>query len=110
MRINKNLFKEEVLYHIEKGTIPKVVGEEAESVFKWLERHQKEIRDTGVNFICAHAICGKDPLVVVGEGNLPFYLVAIAVTTAISGMSAHNLKKYREQYKNYLENQNDCRK
>lgn len=28
MRINKNLFKEEVLYHIEKGTIPKVVGEE----------------------------------------------------------------------------------
>ena len=29
MRINKNLFKEEVLYHIEKGTIPKVVGEEA---------------------------------------------------------------------------------
>ena len=36
--------------------------------------------------------------------------VAIAVTTAISGLSAHNLKKYREQYKNYLENQNDCRK
>lgn len=29
MRINKKLFKEEVLYHIEKGTIPKVVGEEA---------------------------------------------------------------------------------
>lgn len=28
MRINKNLFKEEVLYHIGKGTIPKVVGEE----------------------------------------------------------------------------------
>lgn len=36
--------------------------------------------------------------------------VAIAVTTAISGMSTHNLKKYREQYKNHLENQNDCRK
>lgn len=54
-----------------------MTNEEAESVFKWLERHQKEIRDTGVNFICAHAICGKDPLVVVGEGNLPFYLVAI---------------------------------
>ena len=29
MRINKNLFKEEVLYHIEKGAIPKRVGEEA---------------------------------------------------------------------------------
>ena len=51
--------------------------EEAESAFKWLERHQKEIKDAGINFICAHAISGKDPLVVVGEGNLTFYLVAI---------------------------------
>lgn len=51
--------------------------EEAESAFKWLERHQKEIRDTGVKFICAHAISGKDPLVVVGEGDLTFYLVAL---------------------------------
>lgn len=50
---------------------------EAESAFKWLERHQKEIKDAGVRFICAHAICGKDPLVVVGEGDLTFYLVAI---------------------------------
>ena len=50
---------------------------EAESAFKWLERHQKEIRDTGVRFICAHAISGKDPLVVVGEGDLTFYLVAL---------------------------------
>jgi len=51
--------------------------EEAESAFKWLERHQKEIIDTGIRFICAHAISGKDPLVVVGEGDLTFYLVAI---------------------------------
>lgn len=50
---------------------------EAESAFKWLERHSKEIRDTGIKFICAHAISGKDPLVVVGEGDLTFYLVAI---------------------------------
>lgn len=33
--------------------------EEAASAFKWLERHQKEIRDTGVKFICAHAISAK---------------------------------------------------
>ena len=51
--------------------------EEVEIAFEWLKRHQKEIRNTGVNFICAHAISGKDPLVVVGEGNLTFYLVAI---------------------------------
>lgn len=51
--------------------------EEAESAFKWLERHQKEIKDAGIRFICAHAISGKDPLVVVGEGDLTFYLVAI---------------------------------
>lgn len=50
---------------------------EAESAFKWLERHSKEIRDAGIKFICAHAISGKDPLVVVGEGDLTFYLVAI---------------------------------
>ena len=31
----------------------------------------------GIKFICAHATSGKDPLVVVGEGDLTFYLVAI---------------------------------
>lgn len=51
--------------------------EEATSAFKWLERHSKEIRDAGIKFICAHAISGKDPLMVVGEGDLTFYLVAI---------------------------------
>lgn len=51
--------------------------EEAEIAFEWLVRHQKKIRDTGIKFICAHAISGKDPLVVVGEGDLTFYLVAI---------------------------------
>lgn len=38
MRINKNLFKEEVLYHIGKGTIPKVVGEE---IINQIEGFQK---------------------------------------------------------------------
>lgn len=51
--------------------------EEAESAFRWLEMRSKEIRDTGVNFICAHVITGEDPLVVVGEGDLTFYLVAL---------------------------------
>lgn len=51
--------------------------EEAEIAFEWLVRHQKEIKDTGIKFICAHATSGKDPLVVVGEGDLTFYLVAI---------------------------------
>lgn len=51
--------------------------EEVEIAFEWIKRHQKEIRNTGVKFICAHAISGKDPLVVVGEGDLTFYLVAI---------------------------------
>ena len=50
---------------------------EAEIAFEWLVRHQKKIRDTGIKFICAHAISGKDPLVVVGEGDLTFYLVAL---------------------------------
>ena len=51
--------------------------EEAESAFRWLEKHSEEIKDAGIRFICAHAISGKEPLVVVGEGDLMFYLVAI---------------------------------
>lgn len=51
--------------------------EEAESAFRWLEKHSEEIKDAGIRFICAHAISGKEPLVVVGEGDLMFYLVAL---------------------------------
>lgn len=51
--------------------------EEAESAFRWLEMHSKEIKDAGIRFVCAHAISSKDPLVVIGEGDLTFYLVAL---------------------------------
>ncbi|MBR3024681.1 MAG: hypothetical protein IKH50_03360 [Oscillospiraceae bacterium] len=51
--------------------------EEAESTFRWLEMRSKEIKDAGIRFVCAHVITGEDPLVVVGEGDLTFYLVAL---------------------------------
>lgn len=51
--------------------------EEAESAFRWLEMHSKEIKDAGIRFVCAHVITGEAPLVVVGEGDLTFYLVAL---------------------------------
>lgn len=52
--------------------------EEAESAFRWLEMRSKEIKDAGIRFVCAYVITGEDPLVVVGEGDLMFYLVALA--------------------------------
>ena len=51
--------------------------EEAESAFRWLEMRSKEIKDAGIRFVCAYVITGEDPLVVVGEGDLTFYLVAL---------------------------------
>ena len=51
--------------------------EEAESAFRWLEMRSKEIMDAGIRFVCAYVITGEDPLVVVGEGDLTFYLVAL---------------------------------
>lgn len=51
--------------------------EEAESAFRWLAMRSKDIKDAGIRFVCAHVITGEDPLVVVGEGDLTFYLVAL---------------------------------
>lgn len=82
--------------------------EEAASAFKWLVRHQKEIKDAGIKFICAHAISGKDPLVVVGEGDLTFYLVAIVqqikAVRKDKGMDADELfTMLREMYDKSME-------